>query len=614
MAATLKYVGTPAQWDVSANPNDLVTQSYIGFLLAQNLTQTQVNTQIASLLTPYATQAGVTTQLTGLATPAYINTQIANYVFANTVEHANGPVAIDATSDLIAPGLINAASDQTWPKPFWSPTAYNTATVTATTTPGQLYTQAIPDPGYPYVLACYGQVDCSVAADDGTIPQVVVRNGSITGQAVALGYGCGESYLGPSPGQIASQAFVNQSFPLTGTATTVTGMLANNTGGFQSTMVGNFLQVPVTESATITASFTFSGSAPSTAKGAAAVTTQCQIITSSGTILVTGATVTGDGTCTASFTGTLNAGTLYGVQIGEAAAATFANVTAGTLTISPSTVQNMAPANIIPVPYDQQTSTVGATTLYTMLQSSNSSTAVTAATDFPGLWVMPIPWTPPPPAVPPTSVTYDSSSNGTYANTNNIQWQQILGVNANLLLVGVGTFFATGGFAGWTRTVTAGGLPMISLGAQLNGNANTHGWSELFYLASPPTGNVTISVTETDVGGDTPWISGVSSAYQAVRTLGTPVFSSGGSLVTDVATAPIGSLANGMVVGLLCSGPNHSITPVNGIQRGVEPSGATANVCQVELLDATGTGSSITLNGTQNAGATCSTIGIALNF
>jgi hypothetical protein len=137
------------------------------------------------------------------------------------------------------------------------------------------------------------------------------------------------------------------------------------------------------------ATFVFSGAA---AGSKSSVSTSIQIIDSLSNVIVTGATVTGtSGTLTVSFTGPVVAGALYGVQIGESSS-TFAIVTSGTFTISPSTVSNAASVNIIPVPFEDQTPLTGATTLYVMLASSNASTAVTASTFHPSLWICPIPW------------------------------------------------------------------------------------------------------------------------------------------------------------------------------------------------------------------------------
>lgn len=613
--STLKYVGTPAKWDAQPQRGqDLVDQDYINQLLSTNLTAPAVTAEIAADLVPYATTGYAATAMTNLATPAYLQAQADNYVAITEIDTASGPVGLNAIGQ-VPLGLVNAGSTQTWPSPFWSPGTYQATPVTATTTPVQLFTTAMPYPGYTYVLACFGSIDASVAADDGTFPEVLVRAGApsttftgtvsydhtgagysaapgsssatgswshtatagaavvttvfvnansgsssftstatyggvamtplgtvnannsnngwvemfgalnvaggaqtvafnITrgggggtiscvaansdsyvgalsfgtvvtsygrntslssgtimtppggmaaqafvvigssvpngynqtsrysgtetsggggggnsvsyilgdavgsasfaatssgnwasvavpltpapvvgyagaGQIIAFGYGCGEYYQTPSPGQVASQALLSTGFTTSAAYTTVTGLTAVNNGSYTSTMVGNFLQVPQSGTVTMVATFVFSGAA---AGSKSSVSTSIQIIDSLSNVIVTGATVTGtSGTLTVSFTGPVVAGALYGVQIGESSS-TFAIVTSGTFTISPSTVSNAASVNIIPVPFEDQTPLTGATTLYVMLASSNASTAVTASTFHPSLWICPIPW------------------------------------------------------------------------------------------------------------------------------------------------------------------------------------------------------------------------------
>jgi hypothetical protein len=401
--ATLKFVGTPANWDIqNESQYDPATLSYLNLLLSQNMSMPAVTALINADLSSYATLTYQNNAIAGtagpnnsqLATPAWTNTQVANYVPLTTVGQANGPVGLGNSSSptpgQVSAGLINAASTQQWPSPFWSPASYQSAAVTATTTPAQLYTASMPYPGYTYVLSCFGMVDTSVAADDGTIPEVLVRVGSTSGQIIAFGYGCGESYLGPTPGDVSSQAFINSAFSTTGSWATISNWVAQNTGGYTTVMVGNYLQVPDTMTATISASVNFSGAV---ASSKSTVSTSIQLVNSTGTIIATGTAVTGtSGTCTVSWSGSVTLGQLYGIQVAETGASTYASIASGTFTITSSTVANVGPANVIPVPFEDQTPLTAATTLYVMLQSSNSSTAVTASTFNPSLWILPIPW------------------------------------------------------------------------------------------------------------------------------------------------------------------------------------------------------------------------------
>ncbi len=396
----LRYLGTPYVWDETANPNDLVTQSYINTLLANNISSGQVTTQITNDLASYATNAYATTQMAGLATPAYTAAAAANYVHSSTINQINGPVGLDSITGKVSVGQINGASTQQWPSPFWSPAAYQAASVSATTTPAQLYTVAIPYPGYTYTLMCFGQVDTSVATDNGTFAEVLVRVGSTTGQIVAFGYGSGESYPGPAPGQVAAQAFLNTPSTFTAGYTAIPGWVAFNSGGFSSVMVGNFLQVPQTMTATLSATVGFGAGTLGVASKNSALATSIRIVNNTGTVLATGATVgSGSGTCVVSTTAAVVGGQLYGIQGQEkspdpanADGSAFASIDNGTFTISPAQVTSASIANIIPVPFEDQTPLTAATTLYVMLASSNSSTQVTASTFLPSLYIVPIPW------------------------------------------------------------------------------------------------------------------------------------------------------------------------------------------------------------------------------
>lgn len=164
MAGTLKYVGPAPQFDVRPTQSqDLVDQSYVAFLLAQNMTMSQVTAQINAQLSQYATKSQADSAMTPLATPSWIQGQVSGYVPASQINQPNGPVGLGEESDLVSTSLINAPSTQTWPKPFWSPGTYPTGAVAVTTTPQQLLSMSIPDPGYPYVLMCLGAFDTQVS-------------------------------------------------------------------------------------------------------------------------------------------------------------------------------------------------------------------------------------------------------------------------------------------------------------------------------------------------------------------------------------------------------------------------------------------------------------------
>jgi hypothetical protein len=371
------------------------------------MTLPQVTNQINTQLAGFATQTQANSLLSGLATPAWIQSQEANYIPATQIELANGPVALSSVTNQVAPGLINATTTQTWPHPFWSPANYNAATVTATTTPQQLYPLAIADPGYPYVVFCTGMVDTTVSADNGTYAQVLVNVGSATGPTIAQGNGNAESYTGPGPGDLTAQAFLSGGSGQPGGWSTIPSWTAFNGTGFTSTVISDYLQVPTTMTATLVASVNFAGANGGLQSGFGGIynpvpQSQIRIINSAGTVIAYGGVVGGNsGTCTVSWTGSLVAGQLYTIQgdqwgIGGGffgnGAGNYGAWQSGTFTINPSVVQMSSMANIIPVPFAAQTPITGPTTLYVMLASSNNSTAVSASTFDPGLWVMPLPW------------------------------------------------------------------------------------------------------------------------------------------------------------------------------------------------------------------------------
>lgn len=581
--ATLKIVGTPPQNDVRPTVGqDVVPQSYVQKLLAGNMSSNAVTAQVNQLLSGYASTAQANAAMTGLATPSWIQAQTAAYALASTAGLPNGPVSLSSPSGLVPVGQIDAASTQTWPLPFWSPPSYNQQTVTSTGDEELLYTMAIADPGWPYVLFCAGMVDTEVGLtdvasyellftgmtggtftltfgavttaaiaynaaaatiksalaalssvvsatvtgtlssglyieiqtvsgglylslnntslsggtysltggsyEDGTFAQVLVRQGGSTGQVVAVGYGVGESYTGPTPGTSNSQAFVNSTFSCTGNWVTVTGMLANTGTGYSSTMVGNYLQAPTTMNATVTASFAFSGATVSTAKGAAAVSTAVQIVDQAGNVIVTGSAVTGNaGTATATWTGPVTAGQLFGVQIGEASAAKFATVTGGTLTIAAPPAINQSVANVLPVPFADQLSTTGATSLSVMLKSSSASgTQVTASTDFPGLWVMPIPWVA---QTPPPAVAFDAAGVGYNASGTAPTCAHTVAANAYLIVdivVDRGSSITSAAYGTLPLTL----LRSVSFASSAVSGASATSYR--FAIANPPAGTANV--------------------------------------------------------------------------------------------------------------------------
>lgn len=423
--ANFKYVGTPAQFDVSGNASqDLVSQSYVNFLLSQNLTGAAVSNQIATLLAPYSLATTTADLMSGLASPAWIQNQMANYVAANTINKVTngvgGPIPLDPVTLQVPKGQINQPSAQVYPSPFWSPASYNSGVVSATHTPVQLYPVAIADPGYPYYLVCSGSQDCQVAADNGTFPVITVRQGSPTStNIVGIGYGVAESYTGATPGGQQAQATFTGGAGIGPGWGGVGALTPTVTPGWDSTLVGGYLEAPTTSSmpATITASMSFANAFAglflyvSLYYGIAYTTGR--IIDQQGNVypamsgsatVADGAGTPAGGTINFSWTGTISAGQLFTLQGYESGigggvlgqgVGHYGYWTGGSITITPPQVAMQSTATIISTPFDDQTPITGPTTLYVMINSSDTTnaTAVSASAFDPGLWIMPVPAT-----------------------------------------------------------------------------------------------------------------------------------------------------------------------------------------------------------------------------
>jgi hypothetical protein len=420
--STLKYVGTPAQYDSAGSSNDLVNQAYISYLLGQGLSPTQVTNQINTALAQFCLQTTATTSLlNGLATPTWIQSQENNYLAASNLGVKGGAATLNPTTGRVNKGLIVApggSPPQTWASPFWSPANYNTGTVTATyNSPTLLYSVPVQYPGYPYVLAVFGAVDVGVSANNGTQAEVFVTVGSQTittgppSNILAVGYGNAQSYLGPEPGSTSAQANLTAGSGIGPNWTTIPYWTGNNATGYSSTVVGNYLQAPSSGTYTLSAAVSFSGaygglhSAPLTIPYFSTPETTLLIITDTGTVLAVGESDPGPyGICHVSWTGAISAGQKFAIQCVEAGISAgvlgqyvgvYGSWTGGSFTISASSVPSTSPANVIPVPLASQTVQTGNSTVYVVLRSSDSAnnTQVSASNLLPGLWVMPIPWT-----------------------------------------------------------------------------------------------------------------------------------------------------------------------------------------------------------------------------
>lgn len=195
--ATLQYRGK-----TQTNPGDVVTQGYVAALTSPSLTQTQVNNLLNSGFNGYVLMSYVTTSAASVANKAFVDAGDATRLHLSQIGVNNGIAGL-TSNGRIEVARINMASTQRWPKPFYSPSAYNTAAVSASsTTEVGLYTHDQPDPGFAYKLLVTGLADASTNTD-AQYPVINVRQGSATGQIVASGNGLGETYAptgGGTPG------------------------------------------------------------------------------------------------------------------------------------------------------------------------------------------------------------------------------------------------------------------------------------------------------------------------------------------------------------------------------------------------------------------------------
>lgn len=209
----LHYVGK-----TQANPADLVMLAYLQALISGNLNQATVTALIDAGLAGYATQAYVDSRDALNATQAYVNAGDATRLHLSQIDTDNGVAGLDAGGRVDA-SRVDYPSSQIWPAAFYSPSAYNAGTVSATSTETTLYTVTIPDQGHRYQLPMlYGSAD-AFSTVDGEYPIIRVRLGSATGPVIAMGQGSSEGYGLP----VAYDASGGDGYTLTSGADSVTG-------------------------------------------------------------------------------------------------------------------------------------------------------------------------------------------------------------------------------------------------------------------------------------------------------------------------------------------------------------------------------------------------------
>lgn len=416
--AAIPYVGA-----TQASVNDLVNRNYVTNLLGLNLGQVLVDTLINAGLTGFVTKTYVDTQDALNATKSFIDTGDATRMKLSQIGVNSGAAGL-LVSGRIESSRIGSASTQRWPKPFYTPTAYNTATITATSSEVTVYTCPVADPGYAYKLFVSGVLDGSTSVD-GEYPIVRVRQGSTTGQVVAGGFGLGEKYSGG----VMTQFTTAGSYTIPSWATNLDIVLLGGGGGGNGTTVFSFFNGPdgsagawttmnlirgsTIPSGTATISFapggggtggassigatgSSGGATTFTAAGYSGANSAAGGAGGSGTASVAaktynGQTYTGGAGGTAGGAGGFpgaggGGGGAFSAAVGGNGAGGSAWVVAYGAATTPS-----GPVAIAPTAINAQTVITGATTLYVTVVRSGSASTQSISTLLPKLFAIPIP-------------------------------------------------------------------------------------------------------------------------------------------------------------------------------------------------------------------------------
>jgi len=398
----IRYVGPKAQYDTTTgNTKDLSDIGYLNWLISKNMLMAAAQSRVTTDLAPYAAKSYADTAMSGLATSSWLLSQIGNYIHHSSISAADGPVGLSA-SGLVPKGLINAASTQEWPLPYYSPSTYNSGNVAATTVENEIYSATtVTDPGFPYTLMVFGQVD-TLSQADGVAAKSNIRVGTTTGRIIATGVGVFEDYVGPVPGDTYSLiSYVGNQTQTNGAWGTFVGWVPDNSPPFFTVMEGGYLQAQQTmDSATLFAAASYSGIH---AGFEGFPQSYIRIIDNLGNVYAqSNAGWNNSGSVTIPWTGPITAGQLFAVQglVNGLSAGLFGfdkgkpgKWSPGAyLEIIPPQVSMLSMAPISPTPAAFSTPLTGDTTVHTMVASSNSASEVVALTTAPGLWILPIPW------------------------------------------------------------------------------------------------------------------------------------------------------------------------------------------------------------------------------
>lgn len=182
--ASLQYRGARA----AANA-DLAYLDYLTQVKSADLTVAQIDNVINSGLGGYALISYVDSKDALNATKAYIDAGDSGRLKLTQKGIANGVCPLD-TNGRVPTQRINAPLTQKWLRGPWTPAAYHSSPQSITTE-ATLFTCPITDPGYPYKIVVFGQLDGHSSLET-EWAVINVRAGTVNGEIVAQGLGAAD--------------------------------------------------------------------------------------------------------------------------------------------------------------------------------------------------------------------------------------------------------------------------------------------------------------------------------------------------------------------------------------------------------------------------------------
>jgi len=157
-----------------------------------SLTPTEAGVLVDTGMAPYATRSYVDTRDALNATKAQIDAGDALKLKRAARNVVNGIAGLDS-GGRVEVARVPGTATQRYPRGFYTPAAYNSTTVSATTgtsAESTLFTHTVADPGYAYKLLISGNFDVRTATT-GDSPLIRVRVGSAASSAPLLATGTG---------------------------------------------------------------------------------------------------------------------------------------------------------------------------------------------------------------------------------------------------------------------------------------------------------------------------------------------------------------------------------------------------------------------------------------